>query len=230
MLKGEAVGSKNSAATVSPTRAIAEAHLMVILRGLSTDRLPQAAQVLRESGIRVVEVAMNSPQAVRQLRLLRDFNFCLGAGTILSKDDAHAAVDAGAEFLFSPTDPPFFRPFCEQRRVLGIPGALTPSEVYSLYSSGIPYIKLFPAMPLGSSYLRQLLGPCPGLQLIPTGGVTLPAAEQFLAAGAVAVAVGSEIASPELVVAQRFQEIAERARAFVSLVEKVGPHVVRLRS
>ncbi len=197
---------------------------MVILRGLPLDHLRQTAHALREAGVQVVEVAMNSPQAVKQLKTLRDFDFCLGAGTILSQDDAEAAVNAGAQFLFSPIYQPFFIPFCEQRRVLGIPGAFTPSEIYSLYLRGIPYIKLFPGMPLGPGYLRQLLGPVPGLQLIPTGGVTLTVAEEYLAAGAAAVAVGTEIANAELVAAGRFQEIAERARAFVSLAGRAGPH------
>ena len=202
-------------------QTIADARLIVVLRYMSLDGLPETATALREAGVRVVEVAMNSAQAVEQLHGLRELGFCVGAGTILAQEEAEKAARAGAQFLFSPCRSPFFLPFCQQQGILGIAGGLTPTEIYSLSQQGCELIKLFPCVPFGPDYVRQILAPCPSLRLIPTGGVTLASAEEFLLAGAAAVAVGTEIANPGWVVAGRFDQIAERAHAFVAVAKRV---------
>lgn len=198
---------------------IAEVKLVVILRQIPLDGLRQTAAALRDAGVQVVEVAMNSADATHQLRLLQEYGFCVGAGTILHKEEAEKAIQAGARFLFSPIRAPFFLPLCRKRRVLGIPGGLTPTEIYTLFEEGAEFIKLFPSVPLGPDYVRQILTPCPSLRLIPTGGVTLDLAERFFRSGAAAVALGKEIANRGFVEEKRFDKITHRARSFVTLVE-----------
>ncbi len=199
---------------------VIDAKLIVILRQIPLDAAEQVAAALREAGVRIIEVAMNSERPLEQLRLLRRHGFCVGAGTILDKEQAEAAIRAGARFLFTPIRPAFFMSVCRSWRVLGIAGGLTPTEIYALHREGNQLIKLFPSVPFGPEYVRQIMAPCPSLKLIPTGGVTLSLAENFLSAGAVAIAVGQEIVDQRLLEAGRANKIADRARSFVAMIEK----------
>lgn len=200
--------------------SITDSGLIVILRQIPVDRLSPGVSCLEKAGVRVVEVAMNSPEAPEQIQMLRKAGFCVGAGTVLEREQAERAIRAGAQFLFSPMRTSFFLQFCRERQILGVPGALTPTEVYNLSQEGVKFIKLFPAALLGPEYMRQLLAPCPFLRLIPTGGVTLPLAEQYLSGGAAAVAVGSEIINLKLVQTDGRDEIMRRAQSFVELAKR----------
>lgn len=201
-------------------KIICDAKLIVVLRHIPLEGLREAATALQKSDIRAVEVAMNSTHAVEQLRVLKECGFCVGAGTILCEGEAEKAVDAGAEFLFSPVRISFLPSFCRKHKVLGIPGAFSPTEIHLLCQEGYELVKLFPAASLGPEYLRQILAPFPALHLVPTGGVTLSRANQFLRCGAAALAVGTEILSRSLVQAKRFDLVAERAHSFVTLIDK----------
>ncbi len=177
---------------------IVQSRLIVVLRHIPLEALDGVAAALREGGVRVVEVALNTPGALEQLELLRRFDFCLGAGTALYEQAAREAIDAGAEFLFSPIRSDFFFPLCRERGVVGIPGGLTPTEIYTLHAEGAEFIKVFPGSLGGPAYMREILAPCEDLKLVPAGGVDLRNLESYLDAGVAAVAVGTEIASPRL--------------------------------
>ena len=200
-------------------RAIAESKLIVVLRHIPLESVEDVASALGEGGVRVVEVALNTANALRQIQLLRRYDFCLGAGTVLEEDNAKAALGAGADFLFSPIRSPFFLPFCRQHGLLGIPGGLTPTEIYSLHGEGAKFIKVFPGSLGGSDYLQEILAPLEGLKLVPAGGVNLETLHGFLAAGAAAVAVGTEIADPRLARDNNFREIASRAALFTGKIK-----------
>ncbi len=201
------------------TRIITESKLIIVLRGVPMDALDGVAGALREVGIRVLEVALNTPDAMVQLQRLRRYDFCLGAGTAIEEHAAKAALDAGVTFLFSPIRSSFFLPLCRARGVLGIPGGWTPTEIYTLRQEGAALIKLFPGSLGGPEYLREILAPCQDLRLIPAGGVDLQTLESFLQAGAVAVAVGAEIVDPHLVAQKNFGEIAYRAAQFIEKIK-----------
>jgi 2-dehydro-3-deoxyphosphogluconate aldolase/(4S)-4-hydroxy-2-oxoglutarate aldolase len=201
---------------------IGNTKLIVILRHIPLDFLNETAQALKTADVQVVEVAMNSADAAEQIQLLREYGFCVGAGTILHEKEAKKAVHAGARFLFSPVRCDFFLPFCRERKVIGIAGGLSPMEIYTLFREGSDFIKLFPSVPLGPDYLRHLMAPFPSLRLIPTGGVTLSLAKRFLSSGAAAVAVGKEIVDPELIRTKRFGQVRRRAQSFVTLIHKLG--------
>ncbi len=203
----------------STAKAIAEARLIVVLRHIPMDVIDGVAHALREGGVRVLEVALNSPQAIDQLRLLRGYDFCLGAGTALVEQTAKAALDVGVDFLFSPVRSPFFLPLCRERNVVGIPGGLTPTEIYTLHAEGAEFIKVFPGSLGGPDYIREILAPCENLRLVPAGGVDLHTLDAFLQAGAAAVAVGEEIADPRLAAGKKFAEIAERATQFAQNIK-----------
>ena len=202
----------------SAARAIAEERLIVVLRHIPMDALSGVASALREGGVRVAEVALNSPDAVGQLRLLSRYDFCLGAGTALDEQSATTAIEAGAAFLFSPIRSSFFLPLCRRRNVLGIPGGLTPTEIYQLQREGAQFIKVFPGSLGGPQYIREILAPCESLRLIPAGGVTLQTLDAFLESGVAAIAVGTEIADPRLAASKNFEEIARRANQFTEKI------------
>lgn len=195
--------------------SIAETRLIAIIRHVPTDVLEGVVFALIEAGVRVFEVALNSRDALTQLRLLRKYSICLGAGTVLNEESAIAAIDAGADFLFSPIRASFLLPLCRERGVLGIPGGLTPSEIYDLHKQGAVFVKVFPASTGGARHIAEVLAPLENLKLIPTGGVNLQTAEEFLEAGAAALAVGSGIVDPRLITSGMFSEIANRGRQFV---------------
>jgi 2-dehydro-3-deoxyphosphogluconate aldolase/(4S)-4-hydroxy-2-oxoglutarate aldolase len=183
------------------------------------DSLADVASALREGGVRVVEVALNSPNAIGQLQLLSRYDFCLGAGTALDEQSATAAIKAGAAFLFSPIRSPFFLPLCRRHDVLGIPGGLTPTEIYQLQREGAQFIKVFPGSLGGPQYIREILAPCGNLRLIPAGGVSLQTLDAFLESGVAAVAVGTEIADPRLAASKNFEEIARRGNRFTEKIK-----------
>lgn len=201
---------------------IAESRLIVVLRHIPRDALEGMVPALLEGGVRVVEVALNSPDALAQLDLLRRYDLCLGAGTVLDQESANAAIDAGVDFLLSPIRSSFFLPFCERHRVLGIPGGLTPTEIYDLHRQGAYFIKVFPSSFGGARYLKEILSPFGELKLIPAGGVSLQTVDGFFEAGAAAVAVGTEIADPRLAAAGDFAEIASQANRFTEKIRSLS--------
>ena len=171
--------------------AIAESGLVAILRAPTAGSFAAIADVLVAAGITTLEVTLTSQgalEAIAGLRRQLPATVVVGAGTVLTADDAKAAVDAGAAFLVSPVggtpggqSVPFY------------PGAFTPTEVHAAHRAGAPLVKLFPAGGLGPGYLTDLHGPLPGVRILPTGGIGLDDIATWLAAGAVAVGVGGPL-------------------------------------
>jgi 2-dehydro-3-deoxyphosphogluconate aldolase / (4S)-4-hydroxy-2-oxoglutarate aldolase len=178
-------------------RAARSGRLIAILRGLPTDRLVAQATSICGGGLRCLEVTPNSPDALRSIALLRTSlpEATIGAGTVLDVDAAALAVDAGAEFLVTPHVDERLLAWAARRGVPTLAGALTATEVLTAWRAGASAVKLFPAGVLGSEYLAQLRAPFPDIPMVATGGVTLQNAGAFIAAGAAAVGVGSELTS-----------------------------------
>jgi len=201
--------------------AIRRHRLIVILRRVgSLDRLVALMEELADAGARVFEVTFDDPAAADGLRLSakrlgrrRDGPFLIGAGTIRTADQLGAAHGAGAAFGVSPT---FNRGVLEAAIAANlpfIPGAATPTEVEAAWECGATFVKLFPASSLGPSFVREMRGPMPEVELVPTGGINLENAREFLDAGAAAVGLGSALlrADPDQrrsLVAGLAQEIA----------------------
>lgn len=203
-------------------QVIAKAGLIVVLRGVPRTALELVARALLRGGVRVVEVALNSPRALEDISLLRNYDFCLGAGTAVREDLAEAAIDAGAKFLFSPISQSFFLPLCRKRGVVAIPGAFTPTEIYHLHYAGADFVKIFPGWLGGPEYIRDILAPCQDLRLIPVGGVGVETLEGYFHAGAVAVGVGEEIVNVELVNREDYEAIRRRAQSYVEKISMLS--------
>jgi 2-dehydro-3-deoxyphosphogluconate aldolase/(4S)-4-hydroxy-2-oxoglutarate aldolase len=199
--------------------------LIPVLRARSVPQAHAVVQAMIAGGITVVEVTMTVPGAVHLLKeLKREYagQLLLGSGTVTTADEAEATIDAGAEFVVSPS---FHAEVVARTHALGklsIPGALTPTEVVTAWRAGADYVKIFPCSAVGgASYLKALLAPFPDLKLIPTGGVTLQTAESFIRAGARALGVGSDLVNLAAIDEGKSETITETARAYLKIIEQV---------
>lgn len=171
---------------------ITRGRVIAIARGLSTDAVLGTVDALVASGIRAVEVTLDSPDALRTIAALseRAGEVEVGAGTVLDVAAAERAVAAGATYLISPITDPTLLSWSVRREVPTLPGAGTATEAWTAWTAGAAAVKLFPAGPAGPRHLRALVEPLPGLRFVPTGGIDASNAAAFLATGAVAVGVG----------------------------------------
>lgn len=204
---------------------IGQRRLLAIARLPSSRGLLPAARALLEGGLDVMEVTWNTPGAAQGLaQLSRELgqHMLLGAGTILSRQAALEALEAGARFLVTPIPVDEVIDLCLEREALPIPGAFSPAEVWACWQRGAPLVKLFPSGMLGPELVSAILGPFPQLRLLPTGGITLEQVEGFLAAGAYAVGL-SRLLQPEEVAAEDWPAIRERAREALARAGAVSP-------
>lgn len=210
-----------SAHPVAPEEVIEriiETRMIAILRGFTPEEAVRAGRALADGGARVLEVSLVDPKASRSIERLREelgAGCVVGAGTVITESGAEAALEAGADFLFSPGLNQRVIATAEARGALAIPGVLTASEVTSALALGARLMKLFPAEPLGPAYLKQMLGPFPDLRLVPTGGVGTGNAPAYLSAGAVAVGAGTSVANPAWAHEGRYELFEQAAADFL---------------
>ncbi len=197
--------------------AIVEGRVIAIARRLDPTTLPAIAEALAANGIRAFEVTLNSPGAVDSIRLLASGSsserLLVGAGTVLSIDEAEAALEAGARFLVTPHLDVALVRWAAERGVPILPGAFTPTEILTAWRAGAAAVKLFPASVAGPAFIRDFRGPFPEIPIVPTGGVTVENAAEFLRVGAVAVGLGSWLTG-----AGDPAEVGRRAAAVVATV------------
>ncbi|MET8149738.1 bifunctional 4-hydroxy-2-oxoglutarate aldolase/2-dehydro-3-deoxy-phosphogluconate aldolase [Actinoplanes sp. NPDC049668] len=177
---------------ISVTDAIIRSGVVAVLRAPTADAFAAIGDVLVEAGITALEVTLTSRgsfEAIAGLRRQLPAGVAVGAGTVLTLDDAKASVDAGAAFLVSPVHVPALDGF----EVPVYPGAFTPTEVFNASRAGAPLVKLFPAASLGPRYLKDLHGPLPGVRIMPTGGIEITDIADWLTAGAAAVGLGGPL-------------------------------------
>ena len=166
---------------------------------------------------------MTVPGAVELIREVaaRATGAVVGAGTVLDPETAERCIDAGARFILSPALNPATIATCRERDVVIIPGALTPTEVVLAWSSGADLVKVFPAGAVGGpAYLKALKAPLPQIELVPTGGVNLETAGDFIRAGAAALGVGSDLVDLQALRRGEARVLTERARRFVQIVQE----------
>jgi 2-dehydro-3-deoxyphosphogluconate aldolase/(4S)-4-hydroxy-2-oxoglutarate aldolase len=209
----------------STQQIIERVGLIPVLRARNAAQAHAVVKAMIAGGVTVVEVTMTVPGAVDLLRELKQEyagELLLGSGTVTTADEAEATIEAGAEFVVSPS---FHPEVVAKTRALGkvsIPGALTPTEVITAWRAGADYVKIFPCSAVGgASYLKSLLAPFPHLKLIPTGGVTLQTAESFLRAGALALGVGSDLVNLAAIEAGVPETITAAARAYLKVLAQV---------
>ena len=200
--------------------ALREGGIVPVIRADSADTALRIVDALVAGGIRTLEITMTVPDAIGAIKAVADrfgSSVLLGAGTVTSRALAEGSLDAGAEFLVTPCVVPDVIAVAKERGVAVLPGAMTPTEVFTAWSSGGDIIKIFPASNVGgASYLKALKGPFPQIPLCPTGGVNLQTIGEFVKAGASAVGVGGELVSKAAIDAGDYGKITELAKQYVA--------------
>lgn len=203
---------------------IVEIGIVPVVRASSPREARMAADAVCEGGIPIVEITMTVPGAVEVIREMTksaSSDVLVGAGTVLNVDTARRCLDAGAQFLVSPGLNLEVVKLVSGERKLMMAGALTPTEVITAWESGSDFVKVFPCGQVGGAkYIKALKGPLPQVPLVPTGGVNLHTAAEFIEAGAAALGVGGELVQAEALKAGKPEIIVEHARKFLAVVKE----------
>ena len=197
--------------------------LMPVLRAENEAQAFTLVEAIADGGIDVIEITMTVPGALLLLgRLTRERpDLLLGAGTVLDPETARLCILEGAQFIVSPALNVKTIELCHRYSIAVLPGALTPTEIVTAWQAGADVVKVFPANALGgASYLKSLKGPLPQVEMIPTGGVSLGTARDFLSAGAFALGVGTDLVNTEAIASGRAERITERAKQYMHIVRE----------
>ncbi|MGH9970815.1 MAG: bifunctional 4-hydroxy-2-oxoglutarate aldolase/2-dehydro-3-deoxy-phosphogluconate aldolase [Pyrinomonadaceae bacterium] len=205
-------------------KRIEEVGIVPVVRAASGADAAEVAEVIREGGIPILEITMTVPGAVGVINeLSRRYadEVLVGAGTVLDPETARACIASGAQFIVSPSLNIQTIDLCKVQRIAVFPGALTPTEVVTAWQAGADAVKVFPCSAVGGAkYLRALKAPLPEIKLIPTGGVSLKTAGEFIAAGAWALGVGADLVNTKAIKSGDRQSVITAARSYVKAVRE----------
>jgi 2-dehydro-3-deoxyphosphogluconate aldolase / (4S)-4-hydroxy-2-oxoglutarate aldolase len=202
-------------------RAIQDLGVVAVIRMRDAAKLRAVVDAIAEGGVRAIEVTMTVPNAVGLIATLASSlpsDILLGAGTVTDVGTARAVIDAGARFVVGPVFRPDVIVACHERGVPIAPGCFSPTEILDAHERGADIVKVFPATALGPSYIKDLRAPMPQLKLMPTGGVTLDNAGDWIRAGAVAVGVGSALLDAKAIDEGRLDVLTGNARRIVASI------------
>ena len=205
-------------------KQIKDTGIIPVVRATTADEAMRAVDAIREGGIAVLEITMTVPGAVgviEQVAARFGDDALVGAGTVLDAEKAKDCVSAGAKFIVSPALNMETIAYCREQDVAIMPGALTPTEVVQAWNAGADFVKVFPAGAVGgASYIKALKAPLPQIELVPTGGVSLKTAADFIKAGAAALGVGADLVDLKAIREGQSTLITERAKQFVQIVHE----------
>ncbi|MBK6749536.1 MAG: bifunctional 2-keto-4-hydroxyglutarate aldolase/2-keto-3-deoxy-6-phosphogluconate aldolase [Pyrinomonadaceae bacterium] len=203
-------------------KQIEDVGLVPVVRASSADEAMQVIEAIKAGGVNVLEITMTVPGAVHVIEKVADkygSEVLVGAGTILDPETARACLLAGAQFIVSPALNLDTIALCHRYGAPIAPGVLTPTEVITAWSAGVDFVKVFPCGSVGgASYVKNLKGPFPQVKIIPTGGVSLKTAADFIKAGASALGVGTDLVDVNAIREGNAHIITERARQFIEIV------------
>ena len=221
-MDGATGGKKTQMDKQSVRDRITQIGIVPVVRASSPSEARLAAEAVCEGGIPIVEITMTVPGAIDVIRELAKHSasdLLVGAGTVLNVDTARRCLDAGAQFLVSPGFNPHTVDLAGREGKLIMAGALTPTEIIAAWEAGADFVKVFPCGQVGGAkYIKAIKGPLPQVPLVPTGGVNLSTAAEFLEAGAAALGIGGELVQPDALKSGNPQIIIENARKFLAIV------------
>jgi 2-dehydro-3-deoxyphosphogluconate aldolase / (4S)-4-hydroxy-2-oxoglutarate aldolase len=204
-------------------RIIKEIGVVPVVRADSPEEALAAVEAIKAGGVPILEITMTVPGAIKVIEKIADKfgdEVVLGAGTVLDPETARACILAGATFIVSPALNLQTIELCRRYSVPICPGALTPTEVVTAWQAGADFVKVFPCSAMGgASYIKGLKAPLPQVELIPTGGVNLNTAIDFIKAGSSALGIGADLVDLKALRAGNAALITERAKQFVQLVK-----------
>ena len=202
---------------------VLDAGIVAVVRAPDPGGLVEVIRALAAGGVTVAEVTLTVPNAldvVRAAKAALGDSVLLGAGTVLDAETCRAALLAGAEFIVAPTLNLDVIRLCRRYDKLVMPGAFTPTEVLTAWEAGADVVKVFPAEVVGPAFFKAMRGPLPQVRLMPTGGVDLTTAADFLKAGACCLGIGSQLVDPQLVAARAYDRLRDLAAQYVEVVRR----------
>ncbi|NED93843.1 bifunctional 4-hydroxy-2-oxoglutarate aldolase/2-dehydro-3-deoxy-phosphogluconate aldolase [Phytoactinopolyspora alkaliphila] len=207
---------------LQPSSQLRDTGVMAILRAGSVDRFGDICHTLADAGVTCLEITLTSPGALEAIKAARTAlpdSVNVGAGTVTTADEVRAVVDAGAEFVVSPSAELDVVRAAREAGVQSYPGAFTPTEILAAWQAGASAIKVFPASTLGPSFFRNVAGPFPDIPLMPTGGVSLDSIGDWIRAGAIGVGLGGPLQG-DAATGGDLDALAERARRALAEVRE----------
>ncbi|HUR54675.1 MAG TPA: bifunctional 4-hydroxy-2-oxoglutarate aldolase/2-dehydro-3-deoxy-phosphogluconate aldolase [Gemmataceae bacterium] len=202
---------------------VVDCGIVAVVRFADPGPLVEVVKALAAGGVTVAEVTFTVPNAldvIREAKRQLGDRVLLGAGTVLDTETCRAALLAGAEFIVSPSLNLDVIKMCRRYDKLVMPGAFTPTEVVTAWEAGADVVKVFPADVVGPAFFKALRGPLPQVKLMPTGGVDLNTAGEFLKAGAVCLGVGGQLVDAKAVAAGDFAKITSLAQQYIEIVKQ----------
>jgi 2-dehydro-3-deoxyphosphogluconate aldolase / (4S)-4-hydroxy-2-oxoglutarate aldolase len=204
-------------------RRVLDCGIVAVVRSHDSDHLVEVCRALADGGVTVAEITMTVPDALQVLGRVRAAlgdRVLLGAGTILDPETARAAILAGAEYIVAPSLNLDVIRLCQRYSKLVMPGAFTPTEILTAWEAGADIVKVFPADVVGPAFFKAVRAPLPQVRLMPTGGVDLKTAADFLRAGACCLGVGGQLVEAKAVAERNFDRIRDLARQYVAIVQR----------
>jgi 2-dehydro-3-deoxyphosphogluconate aldolase / (4S)-4-hydroxy-2-oxoglutarate aldolase len=203
---------------------ILETGVIPVIRATSSDEALRVIDAIKEGGVSTLEITMTVPGAVRVMEDVATrfgSEVLVGAGTVLDAETARICILSGAQFVISPALNLETIALCKRYGVCVMPGALTPTEVVQAWTAGADFVKVFPAGALGgANYIKSLKAPLPQVEIIPTGGVSLKTAADFIRAGASALGIGADLVDLQALKDGQSSVITERARQYIEIVRE----------
>jgi len=215
------VAAQGLSARETTVRTIQDLGVVAVIRMKDAGKLRAVIDAIAEGGVRAIEVTMSVPGAVgliAQLAPVLPSSILFGAGTVTDAATARAVIDAGAQYIVSPVFRREVIDVCHERGIAVAPGCFTPTEILDAHEYGADVVKVFPATALGPSYIKDVRAPLPQVRLMPTGGVTLDNAGDWIRAGAIAVGVGSALLDTKASEEGRLEVLTDNARRIVESV------------
>ena len=210
---------------MSAIQQILAKKIVAVVRLDDYTRAVEVAQALVAGGVSILEFPLTGHgalEAISATRLALGDAACVGVGTVLKSEEAEAAIGAGAQFAVTPAVRRQVIATCIKRQTLILCGGFTPTELLEAYEAGAELVKVFPAQLGGPKFIKDVLAPMPFLKLVPTGGVSIENARDYLSAGAVAVGIGGNLVSNKLVAAEAFDQITATAQACMDAIHEEG--------
>jgi len=201
---------------------IAAERVVAVIRLADASKLVAVIEAVAAGGVRCIEITMTVPNAVeliRQVSASVSDHILIGAGTVTDAETALAVIDAGAQFVVSPILSAEVIAVCKQADIYCAPGCFTPTEIFTAWKLGADVIKVFPATSLGPKFFKDIKGPFPQIPLMPTGGVSIDNARDWITAGAVAVGIGSDLLDKKAIDEGRYEVLTSRAAQLAANVQ-----------
>ena len=202
---------------------IIELKAVAVIRMQDPSKLIKVAEAIHDGGVKAIEITMTVPNAIETIALASKeigSKVLIGVGSVLNIDMAQKAIDAGAKYVVSPIFKKEIIELSHKNNVPAMPGTFSPTEVQLAYEAGADIIKLFPADILGMAFIKGIKAPMPHLKVMPTGGVSLTNAGEWLQAGACAVGVGSALIDKEAIKIENYAVLTENAQKIMESINK----------